>query len=190
MIRIGVVAGSTRPGRKADAVARWVCDVAAGRTDVTTELVDLADHPLPHFAEALPPSMAPSGRPAIRRWGSTVAALDAFVFVTPEYNHSVPGVLKDAIDALYQEWHHKPAGLVSYGVHGGTRAAEHLRLVLGQVSVPVVRSQVALSLHTDFVAFRDLRPGPHQREAVVTVLDEVAAWAGALRTLRRPQPVR
>ncbi|MET8912208.1 NAD(P)H-dependent oxidoreductase [Micromonospora sp. NPDC004551] len=190
MIRIGVVAGSTRPGRKADVVARWVCDIAAKRPDATVELVDLKDHPLPHFDEMLPPSMAPSSRPAVRRWAAAVAALDAFVFVTPEYNHSIPGALKDAVDFLYEEWHHKPAGLVSYGVHGGTRAAEHLRLVLGQVSVPVVRSQVTLSLHTDFAQFRDFRPGPHQEATVGTVLDEVVAWAGALRGLRRPQAVR
>ncbi|MFG1780434.1 NADPH-dependent FMN reductase [Micromonospora sp. NPDC049051] len=186
MVRIGVIVGSTRPGRKADAVARWVHDIAAKRGDATVELVDIADYALPHFDEMLPPSMAPSRRPAVRRWATTVARCDGFVFVTPEYNHSIPGALKDAVDFLYQEWQHAAAGFVSYGVHGGTRAAEHLRLVLGQLGVADVRSQVALSLTTDFVNFRDFRPAAHHEQAVGTMLDEVVAWAGALRTLRRP----
>jgi NAD(P)H-dependent FMN reductase len=186
MVRIGVIVGSTRPGRKADVVARWVRDLAAKRADLTAELVDLADYGLPHFDEVLPPSMAPSTRPAVRRWAATIARFDGFVFVTPEYNHSIPGALKDAVDFLFQEWQHKSAGFVSYGVHGGTRAAEHLRLVLGQLGVADVRSQVALSLTTDFVNFRDFRPAAHHEEAVGAMLDQVVAWAGALRTLRRP----
>ncbi|SCL14200.1 NAD(P)H-dependent FMN reductase [Micromonospora nigra] len=186
MIRIGVIAGSTRPGRKSDAVARWVRDIAAKRDDATAELVDLRDHRLPHLDSPLPPSIGPSTNPTVRRWAGTIAALDAFVFVTPEYNHSIPGVLKDAVDYLYQEWHNKSAGLVSYGMHGGTRAAEHLRLVLAQVEVADVRSQVALSLHTDFVAFRDFRPAAHQEAAVSAMLDQVVAWGRALRGLRRP----
>lgn len=185
MIRIGVIAGSTRPGRKADVVARWVCDLAAKRGDATAQLVDLKDYDLPHLDELLPASMAPSTRPKVRRWASTIAGLDAFVFVTPEYNHSIPGALKDAIDFLYQEWCNKSAGVVSYGVHGGTRAAEHLRLVLGQVEIADVRSQVALSLHTDFVNFRDFRPAAHHEEAVAAMLDQVVAWGRALRDLRR-----
>ncbi|MGY3519997.1 NADPH-dependent FMN reductase [Micromonospora sp. PTRAS2] len=184
MIRIGVVVGSTRPGRKAEAVAAWVRDIAAQRGDATAELVDLADHALPHLNTPLPPSMAPSGDPAVRRWAARIAAFDAYVFVTPEYNHSVPGVLKDAIDYLYREWRNKAAGLVSYGVHGGTRAAEHLRLVLSQVEVADVRSQVSLSLVTDFVDFTEFRPAPAQAKAVGEMLDQVIAWAGALRVLR------
>ncbi|MEV0396282.1 NADPH-dependent FMN reductase [Polymorphospora rubra] len=185
MIRIGVIVGSTRPGRKADAVARWVHDIAAKRGDATAEVVDLRDYDLPHLDEMVPPSMAPSRQPKVRRWAATVAGFDAFVFVTPEYNHSIPGALKDAIDYLYQEWHNKSAGLVSYGVYGGTRAAEHLRLVLAQVEVADVRSQVALSLHTDFVNFTSFRPAAHQEQAVGAMLDQIVAWGGALRGLRQ-----
>ncbi|WP_320064909.1 NAD(P)H-dependent oxidoreductase [Micromonospora sp. RTGN7] len=184
MISIGVIIGSTRPGRKAEAVARWVRDIAAQRGDVTVELVDLADHALPRLNSPLPPSMAPSTDPEVRRWAARIAAFDAYVFVTPEYNHSVPGVLKDAIDHLYPEWTNKAAGLVSYGVHGGASAAEHLRLVLAQVEIADVRSQVSLSLVTDFVGFQHFRPGPAQATAVGGMLDQVVAWGGALRGLR------
>ncbi|MFF3852954.1 NADPH-dependent FMN reductase [Micromonospora sp. NPDC002575] len=93
-------------------------------------------------------------------------------------------MLKDAIDYLYREWRNKAAGLVSYGVHGGTRAAEHLRLVLSQVEAADVRSQVSLSLVTDFVGFTEFRPAPAQAKAVGEMLDQVVAWAGALRVLR------
>jgi NAD(P)H-dependent FMN reductase len=184
MISIGVVVGSTRPGRKAEAVARWVRDAAARRGDATAELLDLAEHPLPRLNSPLPPAMAPSTDPAVRRWAARVASFDAYVFVTPEYNHSVPGVLKDGIDYLFREWTNKSAGLVSYGVHGGASAAEHLRLVLTQVDVATVRSQVALSLVTDFVNFTEFRPAPAQAKALGEMLDQVVAWGGALRTLR------
>ncbi|WP_229397753.1 NADPH-dependent FMN reductase [Micromonospora okii] len=185
MISIGVVVGSTRPGRKAEAVARWVRDIAAQRGDAKVELLDLADHPLPRLNLPLPPAMAPSDDPAVREWAARVASFDAYIFVTPEYNHSVPGVLKDAIDFLYHEWTNKAAGLVSYGVHGGTRAAEHLRLVLAQVEVASVRSQVSLSLLTDFVNFAEFRPVPAQARLVDDMLNQVIAWGGALGALRR-----
>ncbi len=186
MITIGVIMGSTRPGRKADAVARWVHDIAAKRADATVELVDLAEYRLPHLDEPLPPSMGRYTQPHTRTWAARIAALDAFVFVTPEYNHSAPAVLKNAIDFLHQEWVDKAAGFVSYGTTGGTSAVEHLRLVLGQVGVATVRSQVALSLFTDFVNFTSFQPGAHHEGTLGTMLDQVVAWGSALRPLRRP----
>ena len=106
------------------------------------------------------------------------------MFVTPEYNHSTSGALKNAIDFLYAEWHNKAAGFVSYGAAGGTRAVEHLRLVLGELQVADVRDQVAPSLSTDFEGFVALRPAAHQEATVTAMLDQVIAWGGALRRLR------
>jgi len=184
MTRIAVIIGSTRPGRTAQSVARWVHDLATKREDATFELVDLLDYALPHLDEALPAATGQYDHAHTRAWSETIASYDGFVFVTPEYNHSTTGVLKTAIDFLFFEWADKAAALVSYGVDGGTRAAEHLRQVLGQVKIADVQAQVALSLHTDFENFSVLRPAPHQEEKVTVMLDQLVSWASALRPLR------
>ncbi|GII81418.1 FMN reductase [Sphaerisporangium rufum] len=184
MIKIGIIIGSTRPGRHGDAVARWVHDQAAGRGDARYELVDLKDHALPHLDEPLPAATGVYEHPHTKAWSDTIARLDGFVFVTPEYNHSMPGVLKTAIDFLFAEWHDKAAGVVGYGVNGGVRAAEHLRQVLGQVKVADVQAAVELLLHTDFVDFTTFEPAAHRREALNLLLDQVVAWSTALRPLR------
>ena len=106
------------------------------------------------------------------------------MFVTPEYNHSTSGALKNAIDFLYREWNDKAAGFVGYGGAGGTRAVEHLRLIMGEIKVAGVRAQVALSMYTDFESFSTFKPGPHQEAAVNAMLDDVVAWGGALQTMR------
>ncbi len=112
---------------------------------------------------------------------------DGYVFVTPEYNHSTSGALKNAIDFLYGEWNNKAAGFVSYGSAGGTRAVEHLRLIMGELQVADVRAQVALSLFTDFENFRAFTPAPQQEDSVNAMLDQVVAWSGALKGLRDAQ---
>lgn len=184
MIRIGIIVGSTRPGRNAEAVAGWVHDLAAKRGDAEFELVDLRDFPLPHLDEAFPAAYGQYEHPHTRAWSERIASFDGFVFVTPEYNSSTSGVLKNAIDFLYAEWADKAAGFVSYGVDGGARAAEHLRQVLGRVKVADVSAQVALSLHTDFEAFTDFKPAAHREEAVTAMLDQVVSWGTALAPLR------
>ena len=95
-------------------------------------------------------------QPHTKRWAEKIASFDGFVFVTPEYNHATSGALKNAIDFLYAEWNNKAAGFVSYGAAGGARAVEHLRLVLGELQIADVTSQVALSLLTDFENMTDL----------------------------------
>ncbi len=99
--------------------------------------------------------------------------------MTPEYNHATSGALKNAIDYLYKEWNNKAAGFVGYGGAGGTRAVEHLRLVMGELMVADVRAQVALSLYTDFENFSMFKAAPHHEKAVRDVLDQVIAWAGS-----------
>ena len=106
------------------------------------------------------------------------------MFVTPEYNHSTSGALKNAIDFLYREWNDKAAGFVGYGGAGGTRAIEHLRLVMGEIKVADVRAQVALSMHTDFENVAIFKPRPEQEKAVNTMLNDLVAWAQALQTIR------
>jgi NAD(P)H-dependent FMN reductase len=194
MTHIGIIIGSTRPGRRGAMVAHWVRDIAeqharARGDDTTHEVIDLADHALPLLDEASPAIFGEYAGAHTRRWAATIGACDGFVFVTPEYNHSTTAPLKNAIDYLFAEWANKAAGFVSYGIQGGTRAAEHLRLILGELSVADVRTQVALSMFTDFeisgpVDRGILAPGPHQQPTLTQMLDEIVAWARALQPLR------
>src|SRR5690606_7152837 len=122
---------STRPGRNNEAVANWVYEIAKKRRDAQFELVDIAAYNLPLLDEAAPPSMGNYEHAHTKAWAEKIASFDAFVFVTPEYNHGPSAALKNAIDYLFKEWNNKAAGFVSYGSAGGARAVEHLRLVMG-----------------------------------------------------------
>jgi NAD(P)H-dependent FMN reductase len=184
MTRIGIILGSTRPGRNGEQVARWVLEQASRRTDATFELIDLLDYPLPHLDEPLPPSMGQYQNQHTRDWAAKIAAYDGFVIVTPEYNHGTSGVLKNAIDYLYAEWNNKAVGFVAYGAVGGARAIEHLRLVAGELKMADVRTGVALSMFADFEDFSRLKPGPHQEQALSTMFDELLAWSEALAPMR------
>ena len=184
MPKIAIILGSTRPGRNGEAVARWVLEHASARTDAEFELVDIADYQLPHLDEAYPPSMGQYSQPHTKRWAETIASFDGFIMVTPEYNHSTSGALKNAIDFLYAEWNNKAVGFVSYGSVGGTRAVEHLRLISGELQMADVRSQVALSLFTDFENFTTFKPAAYHEKSVGQMLDQLVAWSDALKTLR------
>jgi NAD(P)H-dependent FMN reductase len=184
MLRIAIIVGSTRPGRKADAVARWVHQIALLRNDAVYELVDIQDFNLPLLDEAVPPSMGQYAQPHTKAWAAKIASYDGFVFVTPEYNHSTSGALKNAIDFLFAEWNNKAAGFVSYGSAGGVRAVESLRLVMGEIKIADVRAQVMLSLHTDFENFTIFKPAEKHEKTVSAMLDEVVAWSDALQGLR------
>ncbi|MFJ5220828.1 NADPH-dependent FMN reductase [Streptomyces sp. NPDC088354] len=184
MTKIAIILGSTRPGRNGAAVADWVLDVAKQRSDAEFELVDLALYPLPLLDEALPPSLGQYQNAHTKAWASKIAEFDGFVFVTPEYNHSTTGALKNALDYLYAEWNNKAAGFVSYGSGGGTRAVEHLRLIASELQIATVRAQVALSLLTDFENYSDFKPGPHHQPTVEAMLDQVVSWSKALQPLR------
>ncbi|MFC4030686.1 NADPH-dependent FMN reductase [Streptomyces polygonati] len=184
MTKIGIILGSTRPGRNGEAVARWVTEIASQRTDAEFELVDLLDYKLPHLDEAYPPSMRQYTQPHTLEWASKIDSFDGYIMVTPEYNHSTSGVLKNAIDFLNAEWNNKAVGFVGYGALGGARAVEHLRLIAGELQMADVRAQVALSLYTDFENFSVFKPSDIQRDALTTTLDQVVAWSAALAPLR------
>jgi len=183
-LRIAIVTGSTRPGRNNYAVARWVHELAERRSGAEFELVDIADYRLPLFDEPTSPMFGDYTKPHTKAWSEKIASFDGYVFVTPEYNHSIPAALKNALDFLYREWNNKAAGFVSYGGAGGLRAVEHLRLVLSELMVATVRGQVMLSLVTDFEHFRTFKPLPKREAELAAVLDQVVAWATAMKTLR------
>ena len=182
--RIGIVISTTREGRFGDKPARWIRDLATARNDLAVELIDLRDYPLPHLDEPMPPSLGQYQNEHTKQWAEKIASLDGFVMVTPEYNHSTSGVLKNAIDYLYAEWNNKAVGFVSYGSAGGARAAEHLRLIAGELQMADVRQQVVLSLLTEFENFSVFKPGDYNLAALDTMLDQVVAWSIALAPLR------
>ena len=183
-LKIAIILGSTRPGRNGEAVAKWVLDKASARTAATYELVDLVDFPLPHLDEAVPPSMGQYAGEHTKAWAEKIAGYDGFVFVTPEYNHSTSGVLKNAIDYLYAEWNNKAAAFVAYGSLGGARAIEHLRGIAAELQIADVRQQLSFSLFTDFENFSTFAPGPQYDAAAIVMFDQLEAWATAMKTVR------
>jgi NAD(P)H-dependent FMN reductase len=187
MVRIAIIIGSTRPGRKGEAVAKWAYEIAKKRSDAEFELVDIKDFNLPLLDEPMPPIMGQYTKDHTRKWSEKIASFDAFIFVTPEYNHATCGALKNAIDFLYSEWVNKAAGFIAYGGVSGARAVENLRLVMGELQVATVRSQVGLSMFTDFENFSVFKPAPAHENAVHSMLAQVIAWGGALKTLRENQ---
>jgi NAD(P)H-dependent FMN reductase len=184
MTRIGIIIGSTRPGRKAEVVAQWVYDIAKSHSSAEFELVDILDYALPHLDESIPPSFGQYEHAHTKTWAAKIAEFDGFIFVTPEYNHSVPGALKNAIDFVYAEWNNKAAGFVGYGSLGGVRAVEHLRVVMAELQIADVRTAVALSIFNDFENFTVFKPLELQREYVTTMIDQLIPWAEALKPLR------
>ncbi len=184
MLRIGIIIGSTRPGRKAEAVARWVHELAARRTDAQFEVVDIKEFNLPVLDEATPAAYGKYEHAHTKAWAARIAPLDGFVFVTPEYNHATSGALKNAIDFLGREWNNKAAGFVGYGSTGGVRAVESLRLIMGELMIADVRAQVALSIFTDWENFSVFKPAALHEKSVTAMLDQVVAWCGALKPLR------
>src|SRR6267142_2256220 len=184
MLKIAVIIGSTRPGRVGESVAKWTYELAKNRTDAAFELVDIKDFNLPLLDEPVPPSMGRYSKEHTKTWAAKINSFDGYVFVTPEYNHSICGALKNAIDFLFREWNNKAAGFVGYGSAGGVRAVEHLRLVMAEVQVATVRNQVTLSLFTDFENFSVFKPGPTKEQSVNEMFDQVIAWGGALKALR------
>ena len=182
-LRIAIILGSTRPGRNGKGVADWVLEQAVSRAAVY-ELVDLVDYPLPHLDEAVPPGYGQYAHDHTKTWAAKIDGYDGYVFVTPEYNHSTSGVLKNAIDYLYTEWNNKAAAFVAYGSLGGTRAIEHLRGISAELQIADVRQQLSFSLFADFEDFSVFAPREQHIDAASTMFDQIEAWAAALKPLR------
>jgi NAD(P)H-dependent FMN reductase len=184
MLRVGIITGSTRPGRNNEAVAKWVYGIAKRRNDALFEFVDIKDYHLPLLDETMPPAFGQYMNAHTKAWAAKIDSLDAFVFVAPEYNHGISGALKNAIDYLFREWNNKAAGFVSYGSAGGARVVEQLRLVMGELMVADVRAQVMLSLFTDFENFSVFKPALMHEKSLNNVLDQVISWGNAMKSLR------
>lgn len=179
IMKIGIVLGSTREGRVSPQVGKWVKELADKRGDAEYEIIDIADFKLPLLGEA---GGDASGAAA---WSAKINECDGFVFVVQEYNHSITGALKNALDYLRVEWNNKAAGIVSYGSVGGARAAEHLRGILSELLIAHVRVHPALSLFTDFENGTVFKPADVQAASVNQMLDQVIPWTAALKTIRK-----
>ncbi|MED4402267.1 NADPH-dependent FMN reductase [Metabacillus fastidiosus] len=177
-LNIGIILGSTREGRVSPQVGEWVKNIADKRGDANYEIVDIADYNLPFLGTT------DGTEPGIAAWNEKLAELDGFVFIVQEYNHSITGALKNALDFAREAWNNKAAGIVSYGSTGGARAAEHLRGIMGELMIADVRVHPTLSLFTDFENGTVFKPAELHLTNVNAMLDQVIAWSGALKTLR------
>ena len=177
-LNIGIVLGSTRQGRVSPQVGEWVKGIAEKRGDANYEIVDIADFKLPLLGEGT------GEEPGLAQWNEKLASLDGFVFIVQEYNHSITGALKNALDSAREAWYNKAAGIVSYGSTGGARAAEHLRGICAELKIADVRTHPTLSLFTDFENMSEFKPADLHEANVNAMLDEVVSWSGALKTVR------
>lgn len=178
-LTIGIILGSTRQGRVSPEVGEWVKGIADERGDANYEIIDIADYQLPFLGTT------DGTEPGIAAWTEKIFSLDGFVFIVQEYNHSISGALKNALDIANREaWNNKAAGIVSYGGAGGARAAEHLRGIFGELQVASVKGHPTFSLFTDFEYFSTFKPAEIHLPTVNLMLDQVIAWSGVLKTLR------
>jgi NAD(P)H-dependent FMN reductase len=179
--KIGIIMSTTRPGRFADIPTAWLLNIARERNDADFEIVDLRDYPMPFFEEKMPLHYAPAQNHEALRWGRKIASLDGYIFVTAEYNHSIPAVLKNAIDYLHSEIRRKPAAFLGYGGTGAARAIGHLGEML--LAAPLKHT-----VHIGMIEMMGmLREGksmadyPYLDDFAKRMLDEIVWWANALK---------
>lgn len=186
-LKIGIIISTTRAARFGHKPAEWVRDIAAKHDDIETEIVDLRDFPMPFFDEVASNAWAPSQNPVAQRWQKKVGSFDGYIFVTAEYNHSMPAVLKNAIDYASPEWNKKAAGFVGYGGVGGARAVEHLRGIAAELQLATVRTGVYIQ-GADFMAVwkegKELKDITYLEAGVKEMLDQLAWWSRALKVAR------
>ncbi len=190
MLNIAVIVGSTRDSRFALKPANWILDIAKSRDDMNVELLDLQDFDLPFFNEVASNAWAPTQSENAVKWQEKLAEFDGYIFVTAEYNRSITGALKNALDQAYNEWNRKPMGILSYGSVGGTRAAEHLRTIAVELQMVPVRSTVAIG----GAAFMKVSPlgenGPMSEiedgilGSATGMLDDIVWWGEATKSAR------
>lgn len=186
--RIGIIIGSTREKRFGEKAARWIHGIASQRTDMEFDIVDLRDYPLPFF-EGASPLYVPVTNEIAQRWGKKIAELDGYIFVTAEYNRSITGALKNALDWAYREYNRKPAAYLGYGSVGGARAVEQLRLISVELQMAPTRSGVhiggpdAYALLLQGKSFEDLDQ-TNLLKSAQSMLEELAWWAKALKSAR------
>lgn len=183
MLNIAIIPGTSRPQALNPQIVSWVKEQLAGREDVRAEVVDFGDFQLPLLDEVIPAGAKMYQNDHTKAWGAKLDEFDAFIFVTPEYNHSISGSLKNALDFVATEFNHKVAGIVNYGADKGVRAAEHLRHILANFKLAVVRDQASFSLFTDF-ADGNFAPTKVSAAPFASMLTDITTWGEALKSVR------
>lgn len=188
--RIGIILSTTRETRFADRPAQWVLDIAKARGDADYEIVDLRDFPIPFFDAVGSPRFVPQTNEVALKWARKVSELDGYIFVTAEYNRSISGVLKNALDHIYDEPARKPAAFVGYGAVGAARAVEQLRLMAVELSMVPMKAGVHINMEPllgmlrggkDFADYDYLAP------TVTVMLDELAWYTKTLKVGREAE---
>ena len=185
--KIAIIISSTRDVRFGEKPAKWIHEFASKRDDMEVEVVDLRDFPLPFFNEVASNAWAPTQNEVGQRWQKKIGEFDGYIFITAEYNRSITGALKNALDFAYPEWNKKAAAYVGYGSVGGARAVEHLRNISVELQMAPTRTGVHIQ-GADFMAVwqqgKDIHELTHLDANVTTMLDELAWWSKALKTAR------
>lgn len=188
-LKVKIIVGSVRQGRFAEHPARWVYEKVAAMPDIEAEILDLKEYPMPFFSEPVPPSASDGyEHPVVQAWDAKIAEADAFVMVSPEYNHGYPAVLKNALDYTYKHWNSKPVAFVSYGSTGGARAVEQLRQVAVELQMAPIRSAVHIPAPWNLLE-KDggLKNGalePYDKSAE-GMFSQLLWWAKALKAARQ-----
>ncbi len=185
--KIAIIISSTRAIRLGEKPAKWIYEIAAKRDDLSVELVDLRDYPMPFFDEVASNAWVPSKNEVALRWQKKVAEFDGYIFVTAEYNHGVTAVLKNALDYAYPEWNRKPAAYLGYGSVGGARAVEQLRLICIELQMAALRAGIHIQ-GADFMAVwqqgKDINELTYLPPLAKDMLDQLVWWANALKAAR------
>jgi len=188
-MKIKIILGSTRPNRFSEKVGKWIYEMIKKR-GIDIEILDLRDYPLPFFNEPISPAEIKNGsypNKVARKWASKIREADAFIIVSPEYNHGIPAVLKNALDYIYHEWNKKPVGFVSYGSLGGVRAVEQLRQIcIGLEMIPIPKSLHILNHWQLLDEKGNLKKGAFAplRKKAVAFLEQFVSLAKALKSAK------
>ena len=185
--KIGIIIGTTRQGRFADGPTNWLLEITSKRDDAEFEVVDLRDYPMPFFEEVASPLFVPPKNEVAQKWAAKIDSLDGFVFITAEYNHSISGALKNALDYAYREYNRKAASFVAYGGVGGARAVEHLRGILAELQVASMKFPVHIGMTELLGIMREgktMADYPYLIDTAKAMLDELIWWTDALKTAR------
>ena len=183
MLNIAIIPGTSRPQALNPQIVNWVEQQLASNDDVRAEVVDFGSFDLPLLDEVIPAGAKMYANDHTKAWGAKLEEFDALIFVTPEYNHSISGSLKNALDFVATEFNHKVAGIVNYGADKGVRAAEHLRHILANYKLAVVRDQASFSIFTD-VADGTFAPTEVSTAPFASMVDDIVAWGEALKSVR------
>ena len=183
MLNIAIIPGTSRPQALNPQIVNWVEQQLASNDDVRAEVVDFGSFDLPLLDEVVPAGAKMYANDHTKAWGAKLEEFDAFIFVTPEYNHSISGSLKNALDFVATEFNHKVAGIVNYGADKGVRAAEHLRHILANYKLAVVRDQASFSIFTD-VADGTFAPTEVSAAPFASMVDDIVALGEALKSVR------